>query len=100
MTAEDNTIAIAIIKPQDGIDEGTCVAAVSFCGIEERRSRVSIHNIIDVSQRGFVQKNRSRFSSRNQHETLRKCQDSGAMSGGLTLRLSTRRVQGVDGKCR
>jgi hypothetical protein len=35
MTTEDDTIAIAIIKPQDGIDERACVAAVRFCVIED-----------------------------------------------------------------
>jgi hypothetical protein len=46
MTAEDDAIAIAIIEPQDWIDERACVAAVRFCVIEERGSRGSIHNIL------------------------------------------------------
>ena len=46
MTAEDDAIAIAIIEPQDRVDEGASVAAVRFGVIEERGARGSIHNIL------------------------------------------------------
>jgi hypothetical protein len=41
MTAEDDAIAIAIIKPQDWIDERASVAAGRFWVIEERGARGS-----------------------------------------------------------
>ena len=45
-----NTIPSAIVKPKARIDVRARVAGVGFGVREERRSRRSIHNIVDAEQ--------------------------------------------------
>ena len=85
MTAEDDTIAIAIIKPQDWIDESACVAAVGLCVIEERQVRESIHNIIDVSQGEIVPKTAREFRRVIDTKPQENARIRAGMSGGLNL---------------
>jgi hypothetical protein len=56
MPAKDNTIPIAIVKPQARINMSACVTGVGFGVSEERGSRGSIHIIVDAEQGVLVPK--------------------------------------------